>query len=103
MDSEHNNTTVTDDGVNHPNHYTWHPSGVECIDIIQEFDYNIGAAVGYLWRYKYKDGVRDLRKAIQHIQFEIERIESNAEPEPYTLNLKDCTFTTAEPYYKRVF
>lgn len=76
MDSEHNTTVTKDDDlINHPYHYTWHPSGVECKDIIQEFSYNIGSAMGYLWRHEYKNGVQDLKKAVQHIQFEIERLE----------------------------
>ncbi|MFD0384476.1 DUF3310 domain-containing protein [Streptomyces stramineus] len=36
--------------VDHPAHYTSHPSGVECIEITQHFNFPIGNAIKYLWR-----------------------------------------------------
>jgi hypothetical protein len=65
---------VSDD-INHPEHYTNHPTGVECIEIIEEFPHNIAAAMGYLWRcdLKHEDAVTDLRKARWHIDREIYR------------------------------
>ena len=59
--------------VNHPSHYNQHPSGVECIDIIETFPYNIGVAIKYLWRAEFKNGIEDLEKAIWSIQREIDR------------------------------
>ena len=38
------------DTVNHPAHYNTHPSGVECIEITEHFNFNIGNAIKYLWR-----------------------------------------------------
>lgn len=38
------------DSVNHPPHYNSHPSGVECIDIIEHHSLCIGNAIKYLWR-----------------------------------------------------
>lgn len=67
------------DPVRAPSHYRKHPSGVECIDVIQWFTLNIGSAMKYLWRAGLKDGnptIQDLRKAIQYIEFEIKRLES---------------------------
>jgi len=62
------------DPVNHPRHYTSHPSGIECIDVIEHLPYNIGAAIKYLWRCGLKnDGMEDLRKAQWYIQREIGR------------------------------
>jgi len=61
----------------HPDYYNWHPAA-ECIDIVQEFEFNIGAAIKHLWRAGRKRGntrLWDLRKAAQYIQFEIEREE----------------------------
>ena len=66
------------DETQHPDYYNWHPSGVECITIIQEFPHNIAAAIGYFWRAGHKPGVDalvDYRKARQHLDFEIARIE----------------------------
>lgn len=53
--------------VDHPPHYN--QSGVECIDAIkavteQGFEYYLqGNILKYLWRYRYKNGVEDLKKA----------------------------------------
>lgn len=61
----------------HPKHYNTHPSGVECITIIQEFPFNIGTAMKHLWRAGLKEGNpvnKDLEKAIEYIQFEIKRL-----------------------------
>lgn len=66
------------DAIEKPNHYNSHPSGVECVEIAQEFDYNVGTAVAYLWRYKGKNGIEDLKKARKHIEFEITRLENLA-------------------------
>lgn len=63
--------------VNHPPHYNKHPSGVECIEIIQWFSFNIGTAMKHLWRAGMKPGadtIEDLDKAIRYIEFEKERL-----------------------------
>ena len=36
---------MNEDKVNHPNHYTSHPSGVECIDIARHYCFDIGNAI----------------------------------------------------------
>lgn len=60
--------------VNHPAHYNAHPSGVECIDIVEHMSFNVGNAVKYLWRADHKGApAEDLRKALWYIQREIER------------------------------
>ncbi len=61
--------------LNHPNHYTWHPVA-ECKDVVQEFSYNTGTAIAYIWRWKRKNGVEDLKKAVKHLEFEIARQEA---------------------------
>jgi hypothetical protein len=60
--------------VNHPDWYQ-HPSGVECIDIVQHYSFNIGNAIKYLWRAGLKDAdpTEDLRKARWYITHEIAR------------------------------
>ena len=66
------------DQVNHPEHYTTDPSGVECIEITRHRNFNIGNAFKYLWRAGLKDEkkhVEDLRKAMFYIQDEINRLE----------------------------
>jgi hypothetical protein len=65
------------DSVNHPKHYTEHPSGVEAINICEHENFCRGNALKYLLRAgkKTADPVEDLRKAAWYIQREIERVE----------------------------
>lgn len=64
----------TNDPVNHPKHYTSHPSGVECITIIRHMNFNLGNAVKYIWRVDEKEvPIQDLQKAIWYINDEIQR------------------------------
>jgi hypothetical protein len=67
------------DPVNHPKHYTAHPSGVEAIEITEHFNFNKGNAIKYIWRSSDKGKeVEDLRKARWYIDREIARILNNA-------------------------
>ena len=62
------------DPINHPRHYTGHPSGVECIEITEHMNFCVGNAVKYLWRAGLKgDDIEDLRKAAWYVQREIDR------------------------------
>ena len=64
----------THDLVNHPKHYTAHPSGVECIQITEWMGFNLGNAVKYIWRADLKnDAIEDLKKAAWYINREIEK------------------------------
>lgn len=67
------------DPVNHPAHYTQHPSGVEAITICEHMGFNLGNAMKYLWREGGKNGLEDLKKAEWYIRREIEKRER----EPY--------------------
>lgn len=68
------------DLVNHPPHYTSHPSGVECIDVTQHMNFCLGNAVKYLWRVDDKgDPIENLRKAIWYIECEIQRRATDGE------------------------
>jgi hypothetical protein len=64
------------DPVNHPSHYTNHPSGVECIQITEHMNFCLGNAVKYIWRagLKSENPIEDLRKAAFYINREIERL-----------------------------
>jgi hypothetical protein len=71
---QHSDDTVTQahDPVNHPKHYTTHPSGVECIQITEHMGFNLGNAIKYIWRADEKnDAIEDLRKAVWYVQREI--------------------------------
>lgn len=65
------------DPVNHPAHYTAHPSGVECIDVVEHMNFCRGNAVKYLWRAGEKgSAIEDLKKAVWYINREIARLEN---------------------------
>lgn len=64
------------DPVNHPIHYTSHPSGIEAILIAEHENFCIGNAIKYLLRRKYKgEELEDLRKAAWYLSREISRLE----------------------------
>ena len=66
------------DLVNHPAHYTKHPSGVECIQITEHMNFCLGNAMKYIWRAGLKgDARQDLEKAKWYLDREIDRISEN--------------------------
>lgn len=74
------------DMVNHPPHYTSHPSGVEAIEITRHYDFAIGNAIKYLWRAGLKKDqsradtekeIEDLEKAIFYINDKIAQLRKN--------------------------
>ena len=74
-------TAEESDMVNHPPHYN--QKGIECIDAIQAatdigFEYYLqGNIMKYLWRYRYKDGSQDLKKALWYLNKLIEIRDAN--------------------------
>lgn len=73
------------DNVNHPKHYTSHPSGVECIDITRYYPFAVGCAIKYLWRAGLKSDaslsdkekeIEDLNKAIWYINDRIKQLKN---------------------------
>lgn len=67
---------VPHDPVNHPAHYTAHPSGIECIQITEHMNFNLGNAVKYIWRAGDKGAaLQDLRKARWYLDREIARLD----------------------------
>ena len=62
------------DIINHPPHYTSHPSGVECITITEHMSFTLGNAVKYVWRADLKgEGIEDLKKARWYLDREISK------------------------------
>ncbi|MGN6724138.1 MAG: DUF3310 domain-containing protein [Marmoricola sp.] len=66
---------MSHDPVDHPRHYTSHPSGIEAIQITRHMSFNLGNAMKYIWRADLKNGVEDLRKAAWYIADEIQKRE----------------------------
>lgn len=67
------------DNVNKPNHYT--QGSIEVIDYImdQKFDYLEGNIIKYISRYKFKNGLEDLKKARVYLDKLIEKEECPSE------------------------
>lgn len=67
------------DMVNSPPHYN--KAGVECIEAIRAatedgYEYYLqGNIIKYLWRYRYKNGTEDLKKAQWYLGKLIEEVE----------------------------
>lgn len=67
--------------VDHPSHYT--KGNIECIDAIEEATKDLkgiratdtGNVIKYMWRWKYKNGLEDLKKAQWYLNHLIEKEE----------------------------
>lgn len=62
--------------VAHPRHYNQHPSGIECIEIIEHLPANLSHAFKYIWRCGLKtanDPLRELRSAEWYVRREMDR------------------------------
>lgn len=67
---------LVDKGPINPDHYKNHPSGIECIEISEHFNSNMGQALQYIWRADSRKGIEDLKKAQWYITREIQRREN---------------------------
>jgi hypothetical protein len=71
---------MADDNVNSPKHYN--QTEIECIEAIEAatdsgFEYYLqGNVIKYLWRYRYKNGVEDLKKARWYLEKLIQEKEN---------------------------
>lgn len=69
------------DCIKQPKHYTY--GDIECIDVIQAITkhlkgdegYFIGNVLKYLWRWKYKNGIEDIKKAREYLDMLIAKYE----------------------------
>ena len=74
-----NQANKQSDMVNSPPHYN--KTGIECIDAIRAatgdgYEYYLqGNIIKYLWRYRYKNGTEDLKKAQWYLTKLIEEVE----------------------------
>ena len=78
MDEFYAKKNKNEDMVNSPPHYN--KSGIECINAIQAatgdgYEYYLqGNILKYLWRYRYKNGVEDLKKAQWYLNELVEEV-----------------------------
>jgi hypothetical protein len=68
-----------------PSYYSGKKYGYSARKVVEDFQpdsYNLGTAISYLLRAGKKEGndggVEDIRKAINHLHFELERIHNDA-------------------------
>lgn len=85
-ESDNVNNSDEQDNVNHPAHYTSHPSGIECIEITRHYCFSIGNAIKYLWRAGLKKDasledkqkeIEDLEKSIWYINDRIKQLKES--------------------------
>ena len=85
LDSSCVSNDKVSENVNSPSHYC--KGGMECIEAIRATcegldgveAYYVGNVLKYIWRFKGKNGVEDLRKARHYLDWLIEQEEKNAE------------------------
>ena len=64
----------TSEKVCNPLHYNSHASGIECIDVAEHMNFNMGNVIKYVWRADHKgNSTEDLEKALWYLQREINR------------------------------
>ena len=71
------------DNVNHPSHYT--TGNIECIDALKAATVGLEGieavctanVIKYFWRWKHKNGVEDIKKAIWYAERLIEELNIN--------------------------
>ena len=76
--------TGAGDSINHPSHYT--QGKIECIDAIEESTKGligisavcVANVIKYIWRYKFKNGIEDLKKARWYLDKLISHEESQS-------------------------
>lgn len=74
------------DMVNHPQHYI-SETGLEVIDVIEAFTFDLkgieatdtGNIIKYICRWKHKNGLQDLKKAMWYLQHLIDHVEKMKE------------------------
>lgn len=71
--------TAKKEQVNHPAHYTAHPSGIEAITITSGFCFALGNVIKYVWRagLKSPDPLPDLKKARWYLDYHIRMLEES--------------------------
>ena len=93
---------MNDDFINHPSHYVGQVPGIECIQVSEHFNFNLGNAIKYIWRVDSKDDpLVNLEKAIWYLQREIKRrstpphVVDDGVREQQDEELKPCPFCGA--------
>lgn len=71
-------TSVDGNEIASPKHYNSHPSGIECVDVVEHMSSNVANVIEYLWRAGLKEGQpleRDYNKALWYLLREMRRLK----------------------------
>lgn len=93
--------------VSHPSHYQSN-KGIEVIDVIEAFTDGLngieavdtGNAIKYICRWKDKNGIQDLHKAIWYITHLINHLDGKNEPKDYRATAKTPSMEELEDFFK---
>lgn len=85
------NVYESKDPMVNPNHYKT-KSGLETIDVIEAFTedlqgieaVDVGNILKYITRYKKKNGIQDVRKALWYCNHLLKHLEATEEETPFT-------------------
>lgn len=93
--------------MNHPKHYNARKDGLECIDIIRHYVFDIGCAIKYLWRagQKAEMGKSDIEKEIEDLEKAVwyinDQLYAGIELEEFSdMNREDAEDLEAMVYHK---
>ena len=67
--------------MNTPINPSYYKGKIECIDVIEQLNasFCIGNVIKYVWRWKGKNGIEDLRKAKWYLERAIQEAEHDKE------------------------
>lgn len=83
-----NNEEQFNDNVVHPAHYNKHASGVETIYVARHIDFDLGNALKYLMRFRYKNNpCEDLKKAIFYLRDKINTTSTKVKLNQFTVKV----------------
>lgn len=82
------------------NHYN-HPSGIDCWQIVKNLGFVMGSIIKYVWRYDKKNGIEDLKTALDYA----DRSECANPVLPFDIyaNLLHVIEAEPDPFKKRFF
>lgn len=73
---------MTHDNIYRPKHYNSSPAHCTCgrrleqIDVSRHMTFNLGNVIKYLWRFREKGGIEDLKKARWYLDDHIKHLEA---------------------------
>ena len=96
----------TDQNVSHPGHYQ-SKTGLEVIDVIEAFTDGLegieatdtGNIIKYICRWKKKNGLQDLEKALWYLQHLVDHVKTTPDPKADVPRVKYVCKICSEPIF----